>query len=203
MPWKHIVEWRYTSTILEPGNRWRWMVSFTSLPLYHLGRSPRYPINRRLDGPQSRSGRCGQWKKYYTAGNQTRAVQPVDRRNTAWAIPSAILAPTSIRCSYPNKEEKYASENRRLKTLVLSCRYPEKFHLKEVLSSLRLQNGSPTRGSERSFSGYSESVQKSPNEHKSIKLGTGPLLINVTIQIIIIQWSSSPYRALDSSYEVP
>jgi hypothetical protein len=33
---------------------WRWVVSFTPLPLY-----PRYPFSRRLGGPQSQSGRCG------------------------------------------------------------------------------------------------------------------------------------------------
>jgi hypothetical protein len=35
------------------------VVSFTHLPLYRRGKSPRYPFDRRLGGPQSRSGRCG------------------------------------------------------------------------------------------------------------------------------------------------
>jgi hypothetical protein len=49
-------EWRYRSTILDLGTRWRWVVSFTTRPLYPRGKSPRYP-DRRLRGPQSRSGR--------------------------------------------------------------------------------------------------------------------------------------------------
>jgi hypothetical protein len=36
--------------ILTLSARWRWMVSFTSQPLY-----PRYPLDRRLNGFQSRS----------------------------------------------------------------------------------------------------------------------------------------------------
>jgi len=35
------------------------MVSFTPLPLYPQGTSPWYPLDRRLGGPQSRSGGGG------------------------------------------------------------------------------------------------------------------------------------------------
>jgi hypothetical protein len=50
-------EWRYSSTILDLGTRWRWVVSFTDRPLH-----PRYPLDMRLSGPQSQSGRCGEDK---------------------------------------------------------------------------------------------------------------------------------------------
>jgi hypothetical protein len=43
--------------ILDLGNRWRWVVSFTCQPLYPQGKSPCYSLDRRLGGPQSRSGR--------------------------------------------------------------------------------------------------------------------------------------------------
>jgi hypothetical protein len=36
---------------------WRWVVSFTPRPLYFQVKRPLYPLDRRLDGPQSRSGR--------------------------------------------------------------------------------------------------------------------------------------------------
>jgi len=39
------------------GARWRWVVSFTPWRLYPTGGNPWYPFSRRLDGPQSRSGR--------------------------------------------------------------------------------------------------------------------------------------------------
>jgi hypothetical protein len=36
--------WRYDSTILNLGTNWRWVVSFTSLPLYPRGKSPQYQL---------------------------------------------------------------------------------------------------------------------------------------------------------------
>jgi hypothetical protein len=38
------------------------VVSFTPRPLYPQGKSPWYPLDRRLGGPQSRSGRDGEEK---------------------------------------------------------------------------------------------------------------------------------------------
>jgi hypothetical protein len=43
--------------ILDLGARWNWVVSFTPRSLYSQGKSPRYPLDRSLGGPQSRSGR--------------------------------------------------------------------------------------------------------------------------------------------------
>jgi hypothetical protein len=34
--------------ILDLGNRWRWVVSFTPRPLYPQGKSPWYLLDRRL-----------------------------------------------------------------------------------------------------------------------------------------------------------
>jgi hypothetical protein len=48
--------------ILDFGTRWRCVVSFTPRPIYPQGNSLRYPLDRRLDGPQSRSGRGGEEK---------------------------------------------------------------------------------------------------------------------------------------------
>jgi hypothetical protein len=50
-------EWRHSSTILDLGTRWRWVVSFTPQPLY-----PQYPLDGRLGGPQIQSGCCGEEK---------------------------------------------------------------------------------------------------------------------------------------------
>jgi hypothetical protein len=44
---------------LDLRTRQSWVVSFTPRLLYSHGKSLRYPLNRRLDGPQSRSERCG------------------------------------------------------------------------------------------------------------------------------------------------
>jgi hypothetical protein len=48
--------------ILDLGTRWKWVVSFTPRPLYSQGKSPCYPLDRRLGGPQNRSGRGGEDK---------------------------------------------------------------------------------------------------------------------------------------------
>jgi hypothetical protein len=45
--------------ILDLGTRWRWVVSFTSRTPYPQGKSPWYPLDRRLGGPQIRSGHSG------------------------------------------------------------------------------------------------------------------------------------------------
>jgi hypothetical protein len=90
MPWTHMGEWSYDSTIPDFGNRWRWVVSFTTLQLYRRGNSSPYPLDRRLGGPQSRSGRCGEEKDLATAGNRTPILQPVAYRYSDWAIPRTI-----------------------------------------------------------------------------------------------------------------
>jgi hypothetical protein len=59
------------------------------------GKEPRYPMDMRLGGPQSRSRRCRK-EKSYTVGNRSRAVHPVACRYTDWPIPTPITA--SSRC---------------------------------------------------------------------------------------------------------
>jgi hypothetical protein len=56
---------------LDLGTSWRWVVSFTPLPLYLRWKSPRYPLDRRLGGPQSRSGRSVNEKILYSSGTRT------------------------------------------------------------------------------------------------------------------------------------
>jgi hypothetical protein len=84
-PRRHMGEWRYSSTILDSGTRWRWVVSFTPLPLYSREKNHRYPPDLMLGGPQNLSGRYGGEKNLSPVGNQTQAVQPVARRFTDWA----------------------------------------------------------------------------------------------------------------------
>jgi len=46
-----------TPSILELGTTWRLVVSFTPRLLYLQEKSPWYPLDRRLGGHQSRTGR--------------------------------------------------------------------------------------------------------------------------------------------------
>jgi hypothetical protein len=48
--------------ILDLGTRWGWVVSFKPQLLYPQGKSPWYPLDRRLGGPQSHSGHDGEQK---------------------------------------------------------------------------------------------------------------------------------------------
>jgi hypothetical protein len=81
------------------GTSWRRIVSFTPQPLYPWGKSPQYPLHRRLGGPQSRSGRRGEEKDLDTTGIRipdTLVVQPVASRYTDYDI----SAPRSFEHSY-------------------------------------------------------------------------------------------------------
>jgi hypothetical protein len=62
---------------LNLGTNWRWVVSFTPLPLYTRGKSPRYPLDRRLGGPESRSGirEDNSWP-YWDSNSDPSVVQP-------------------------------------------------------------------------------------------------------------------------------
>jgi hypothetical protein len=72
-----------------------WRYSFTPRSLYSRGKSPRYPLDRRLGQPQSRSGRCGVDKNILTLpGIEPR---PVASHYSDWAIPcpsASVIART-------------------------------------------------------------------------------------------------------------
>jgi len=54
--------------------RWRWVVSFTPSLLYLKGKGPPYPVNRRLDVPQSPSEHSEE-ESLAVAGNWTMIPQ--------------------------------------------------------------------------------------------------------------------------------
>jgi hypothetical protein len=56
----------------------------TPRPLYSQGRSPWYPLDKKLSGPQSRSGCGGEEKNSQPLpGLETPIMQPVTQRYTA------------------------------------------------------------------------------------------------------------------------
>jgi hypothetical protein len=79
-------EWRYNFPILYVDTRRKWVVSFPPLPLYLRENLHLFPLDRRLGGPQSLSGRCGKEKNFASVGNRTPEIQPVVRRYTDWAV---------------------------------------------------------------------------------------------------------------------
>jgi hypothetical protein len=59
------------------------------------GKSPRYPLDRRLGGPQSQSGRRGEEKNLDPTGARNSdhsVVQPAASRYTDWAISYFVLS---------------------------------------------------------------------------------------------------------------
>jgi hypothetical protein len=87
MLWRHIGEWMCSSTILDLDTRWRWVVSFTPRLLYPRGKSPRYPLDRRLGGPQNRSGNYRQKKNFVT-------LQEIEPRSSS---PWSVVATTKLK----------------------------------------------------------------------------------------------------------
>jgi hypothetical protein len=69
--------------ILDLGTRGRRVISFTHQPLYPQGESTWYPLDRRLGGPQSRSGHGGEEKNSQPLpGLEPPIIQPVAQRYT-------------------------------------------------------------------------------------------------------------------------
>jgi hypothetical protein len=62
MAWRCMGEWEFTTSILNLNTRWRSVVSFTPQLFYVWGKSPQYPMERRLGGPHSQSGCFGEEK---------------------------------------------------------------------------------------------------------------------------------------------
>jgi hypothetical protein len=70
--------------ILELDIRWRLVVSFTPRLLYPQGKSTWYPLDRRLGGPQSRSGHGDEEKNSKPIPElEPPIIQPVAQRYTA------------------------------------------------------------------------------------------------------------------------
>jgi hypothetical protein len=81
------------------------MVSFTPRPLYPRRKGTRYPLYRRLGGPQSRSGQHGKEKILDPTGTDPSVVQPIASGNTDYAT-SAQKTKVTNKQSKTRKDEK-------------------------------------------------------------------------------------------------
>jgi hypothetical protein len=93
VPFRHIREWRYSSTILDLGTRWWWVVSFTP------GRSRSTRWIGGSVGPRAGVDALEERKIFPSVRNRTPAVQSVARRYTDWAIPTPIIL-TNMRTGF-------------------------------------------------------------------------------------------------------
>ena len=80
-----------------------WVINVTPRPLYLRGKT-RYPLCRRLGGPQGRSGRVR--KILPPPGFDPRIVQPVASHYTDCAIPASSILKDNIklRTEFPSIE---------------------------------------------------------------------------------------------------
>jgi hypothetical protein len=86
MPWRHMGEWRYSSTILDLGTRWMCVASFKPLPLYPRGyRPPGTHWTGSWVGPRAGLNAVGKRKILHSRGSNPG--RPA-RRYTDWAIPT-------------------------------------------------------------------------------------------------------------------
>jgi hypothetical protein len=90
---------------LDLATSWRWVVSFTPLPLY-----TRYPLDKRFGGPQSHSRRYGEVKVLDSTGTRTPSLHQSKRKtvtawtlNQLWSSHSRRLVP-ELRCCHARNE---------------------------------------------------------------------------------------------------
>jgi hypothetical protein len=124
--WRRIGEWRYSSThsltSARRGGDW----SASRPGRFTPRKEPRYPLDRSLGGPQSRSGRGGEEKNSQPPpGIEPWApiVQPVAQRYTDWA---------TCRASYNSIRKLFAFQNgedQDLKAILLPLYGCETWHL--------------------------------------------------------------------------
>jgi hypothetical protein len=76
----------HRSTFFDLGTSWKLVISFTPRPIY-----PRYQLDRRLDGPQSWSGREENSWPHWDSNSNPLAVQPVASHYTDCIIIIIII----------------------------------------------------------------------------------------------------------------
>jgi hypothetical protein len=76
-PWRRLGQWRYSSIILVLGTRWRWVASFTLLPLYPRERAPGTHWIGGWEGLRASIGLCGVQKNHFSLpGIEPRSSRP-------------------------------------------------------------------------------------------------------------------------------
>jgi hypothetical protein len=71
-------EWRRNSSTHSLPRNQMGLGCFATWPLYLNGKNPRYPLDRRLSGPQSRSERDGEERRPFRESNPSRPARSLD-----------------------------------------------------------------------------------------------------------------------------
>jgi hypothetical protein len=102
--------WIVDPRFLDLGTSWRWVVSFTPLPLYSRGKSLRYPLDRRRGGPQSPSGRRGERKFLILPGLERRPFGRPCRSQSLYRLPKGWT--TGVRFPAGARDFVFSTESR-------------------------------------------------------------------------------------------
>jgi hypothetical protein len=108
-------EWRYSSTILDLSTKWR-LASFTPRSLY-----PRCQVDRRLGGPQSRSGRCEVGKILLSIPTEVSRLVSLKGNILKWWLCVTIMFETGVFILFLSTKFSKKSE----KKLIISTPYYE------------------------------------------------------------------------------
>jgi hypothetical protein len=117
---------------LDLDSSWRWVVSFTPLPLYLQGKSPTYPLNRGLGSPTVGVDNMEGWKFLALPGPELRTLgHPAHSQSLYRAAIVKCLKFNLISSRYPK------SCSRLLKFSVIQP-ISEKLQRLSVVNSLKL-----------------------------------------------------------------
>jgi hypothetical protein len=144
------------------------VVNLTPLPLY-----PRHPLARRLGGPQSRSGRCGEGKNLALPG-----IKPGPSSSSLYRLSYPDSWSTIMENHIPNMTiSGILRSSEETKITALHCLFnPSQLSFRRPsISSARKLTTKPNRVPETS----------------------------TQLPHLLLIWRCSPYQALASSYEVP
>jgi hypothetical protein len=88
---RHMVEWRYSSTVLDLRTGWRRVISFKPCPVHLRGKDTRYLTDRILCGPQSRSGRCEAQTIFLALpGIDPQSSSPAPRKSWLYSLQNSV-----------------------------------------------------------------------------------------------------------------
>jgi hypothetical protein len=80
---------------LKVGCRWRWVLNFTLRSLNLRGKSPRYPLDESLGGPQSRFGHnCEEKRSPFLPLTELYPCRPGVKFPTPWRYPFHKYVPS-------------------------------------------------------------------------------------------------------------
>jgi hypothetical protein len=123
-------EWMYRSTFSWPRHYLEMSGQLDAPAALLQAKEPRYPLGRRLGGPQRRSERRGEnsWP-YRDLNCDPLVVQPVARRYTDWAIP---LPKTFLKVADTSNRQPYG---RKVRCVQRDLRYNDfgSYHWKQEL----------------------------------------------------------------------